>query len=266
MWSRHVSLARVPALLALCLLAELGLAWALPRDDCRARFPNPVITFDHQDAEGRIYIPVTNWAAYSNDLFRAAPELPPCGANANSARAWVDIYDATTNARIYGFCALGTNADLKTIWFKPSSPNGKVYIIINDRACKRSYRSNVIAYENCLWRYPNPTIKAGHPDAQGGISIPVTNWAAYDNGLFRAAPELPPCGANANSSRAWVDVYDATTNAHLLGFCGFRTNADLKTVWFKPNSPKGQVYIIINDRACQKQYRSNVVPYRIRMR
>ncbi len=261
MWSRHVSLARAPALLAMCLLAELGLAWALPRDDCRARFPNPVITFDHQDAEGRVYIPVTNWAVYPNDLFRAAPELPPCGANANSARAWVDIYDATTNARIYGFCALGTNADLKTIWFKPTSPNGRVYIVINDRACKKTYRSNVVAYGECTRRYPNPVIKFDHQDAEGRVYIPVTNWAAYTDDLFRAAPELPPCGANANSARAWVDIYDATTNARIYGFCALGTNADLKTIWFKPTSPNGRVYIVINDRACRRQYKSNVAPY-----
>jgi hypothetical protein len=260
-WLRRLSLGRVPALLALCLLAQLGLAWAVPRDDCQKRYPNPVIKFDHKDAQGRIYIPVTNWNAYDNGLFRQAPELPPCGANANSSRTWVDIYDADTNARIYGFCAFGTNADLKSIWFKPSSPNGRVYIIINDRACKKSYRSNIVAYGECGRKYPRPIIKFDHKDAQGRIYIPVTNWNAYDDELFRQAPELPPCGANANSARTWVDIYDADTNARIYGFCAFGSAADLKSIWFMPSSPNGRVYIIINDRACKGSYRSNIVAY-----
>lgn len=89
---------------------------------------------------------MTNWAAYTGDLFRKAPELPPCGANRNSARTWVDIYDADTNARIHGFCVVGTSADLKPIWFKPNSPKGRVYIVLNDRACRRQQTSNVLPY------------------------------------------------------------------------------------------------------------------------
>ena len=113
---------------------------------CGTSFSNPVIKYDHKDSAGRIYIPVQNWSAYSNDLFKAAPELPPCGLNKNSSRTWIDIYNADTNARVYGFCALGTNADLKNIWFMPSTPHGKAYIIINDRGCNKSHKSNTISW------------------------------------------------------------------------------------------------------------------------
>jgi hypothetical protein len=259
--SRRLSLGGVPACVALCLLAELGLAWAVPRDDCRKTYPNPTIKFDHVDVQGRVYIPVVNWNAYPNELFRKAPELPPCGANAQSARTWVDIYDADTNTRIYGFCAFGTNADLKDIWFKPGSPNGRVYVVLNDRACQRTYRSNVVAYGECARRYPKPVIKFDHVDAQGRVYIPVTNWNAYSDDLFRKAPELPPCGANADSARTWVDIYDGDTNARIYGFCAFGAAADLKDIWFKPSSPNGRVYIVLNDRACKREYRSNTVVY-----
>jgi len=79
-------------------------------------------------------------------MFRKAPELPPCGANANSSRTWVDIYDGKTNARIYGFCAFDSNDDLQKIWYKPDANSGLVYIIINDRACKKEYKSNILRW------------------------------------------------------------------------------------------------------------------------
>jgi hypothetical protein len=113
---------------------------------CSTSFPAPVIKYDHKDSAGRIYIPVQNLVAYSNHLFKAAPELPPCGKNKSSSRTWVDIYNADTKARIYGFCALGTNTDLKGIWFLPSTPHGHVYIVINDRGCGKTYKSNTIAW------------------------------------------------------------------------------------------------------------------------
>lgn len=124
----------------------MGATQTSTKDDCKKTYPNPVIKFDHQDAEGRIYIPVHNWKFYDNEMFRKAPDLPPCGANTNSARTWVDIYNADTNAKIYGFCAFGSHADLKGIWFKPSAPKGRVYIIINDRACQKTYKSNIINF------------------------------------------------------------------------------------------------------------------------
>jgi|APFre7841882724_1041349.scaffolds.fasta_scaffold10175_1 hypothetical protein len=113
---------------------------------CDKQYPHPQIKFDHKDSEGRVYIPVVNWPAYDNEMFRKAPELPPCGLNTNSARTWIDIYNAATNDRIYGFCAFDSKDDMKGIWFKPTTRTGQVYIIINDRACKKTYKSNTIRY------------------------------------------------------------------------------------------------------------------------
>lgn len=251
-------------ILACVLVFFVGVSQSFAGDDCTKTYPNPIIKFDHKDAQGRIYIPVTNWSIYPNEMFRQAPDLPPCGANANSARTWVDIYDAVTNARIYGFCAFGSNNDLTKIWFMPRTANGRVYIILNDRACRKSYKSNIIPYgiqDDCSKVYPNPIIKFDHRDAQGRVYIPVTNWAAYANEMFRQAPDLPPCGANLNSARTWVDIYDAVTNARIYGFCALNSNNGLTQIWFMPKTPKGRVYIIMNDRACNKKYKSNIIPY-----
>lgn len=133
-------------ILSFVLLFFIRVSQSFAADDCTKTYPNPIIKFDHKDAQGRVYIPVTNWAVYANEMFRQAPDLPPCGANLNSARTWVDIYDAITNARIYGFCAFGSNSDLTKVWFLPRAPRGRVYIIMNDRACNKKYKSNIISY------------------------------------------------------------------------------------------------------------------------
>lgn len=231
---------------------------------CAKRYPNPRITFDKQDAQGRVYIPVVNAAAYDNVLFKPAPNLPPCGANKNSSRTWVDIYDGKTNKRMYGFCALGSNADLKDIWFHSNAKSGWVYIIINDRLCKRKYRSNTLHWgvvSPCAKRYPNPVIYYKKRDAQGRVYIPVKNWNAYSNSMFAAAPNLPPCGNNTKSSRTWVDIYDARTNARIYGFCAFNSANDLQTIWFGSKMRSGRVYIIIHDRLCKRKYRSNILSW-----
>ncbi len=251
-------------ILTYVLVFFIGVAQGFAKDDCSKIYPNPIIKFDHKDAEGRIYIPVDNWAVYPNEMFRQAPDLPPCGTNINSSRTWVDIYNADTNAKIYGFCALNSNEGLTKIWFMPSAPRGRVYIIINDRACRKSYKSNIIPWgpkDDCTKTYPNPIIKFDHKDAAGRIYIPVGNWAVYPNEMFRQAPELPPCGANINSSRTWVDIYNADTNARIYGFCALNSNNGLTKIWFLPTAPKGRVYIILNDRACKKNYKSNVIAF-----
>src|SRR3954452_24681249 len=46
----------------------------------------------------------------------------------------------------------------------------------------------------------------------------VFNKDQYPDTMFVAAPGLPPCGLNHNSSRSWVDMYDETGN-RLYGFC-----------------------------------------------
>jgi hypothetical protein len=88
---------------------------------------------------------VLNRTDYPAALFAAAPNLPPCGANNNSSRTWVDFFDQS-GRRLYGFCALGKPADLDGIWFAMEEgviPPSWVYIEINDRQTNTKYRSNI---------------------------------------------------------------------------------------------------------------------------
>lgn len=95
----------------------------------------------------RYRLGVTNYRVYPVDMFAPRPDLPPCGLNTNASRTWVDIYDASNNARIYGFCALRAPSDLNLIWFaKPAgtAPPAQVYIKLTDRAQNVTYTSNSV--------------------------------------------------------------------------------------------------------------------------
>jgi hypothetical protein len=88
---------------------------------------------------------VLNKMDYPAALFSPAPSLPPCGANANSSRTWVDFFKQD-GTRIYGFCALGKPEDLGEIWFAVEEgviPPSWVYIEINDRQTNTKYKSNL---------------------------------------------------------------------------------------------------------------------------
>jgi hypothetical protein len=121
--------------------------------------PNPVIDWvlpvpfeNYIDAFGDPYtryrFEVTNRSAFPQELFDPAPSLPACGTNGDSARTWVDIYNGVTNARIYGFCDLGTPDNLGQIWFavpEGGTPPPSIYITLTDRQTSTVYTSNVLA-------------------------------------------------------------------------------------------------------------------------
>ncbi len=114
--------------------------------------PNPVLYFlgpEFLTISGkqvtRYNFDVLNKTEYPNDLFAAAPDLPPCGTNTKAARTWVDIYDQS-GKRLNGFCALGKPADLHGIWFSLDSgavPPSWVYIEMTDRKTNTKYKSNL---------------------------------------------------------------------------------------------------------------------------
>lgn len=88
---------------------------------------------------------VFNKSSYPAEMFAAAPGLPPCGANTNSSRTWVDFFDST-GKRLYGFCALGKPDDLGKIWVAFEEgviPPSYVYIELNDRQTNTKYKSNL---------------------------------------------------------------------------------------------------------------------------
>jgi hypothetical protein len=115
--------------------------------------PNPVLYFTgmefFKDSSGQTMIrysyDVLNKDSYPAEMFAAAPALPPCGKNTKSSRSWVDFFDSR-GKRLYGFCALSKPADLAGIWFalpEGDIPPSYVYIEINDRQTKTTYKSNL---------------------------------------------------------------------------------------------------------------------------
>ena len=100
-------------------------------------------------AGGKQYIrykyDVFNKTDYPSDMFAAAPNLPPCGANTKSSRTWVDFFDSR-GKRLYGFCALGKPSDLNQIWFALEQnvlPPSYVFIEMTDRQTNTKYKSNL---------------------------------------------------------------------------------------------------------------------------
>ena len=135
------------------LLTLFGsLSLALVAKPAQAVVPSPVLYLmgmEAYSAGGKNWIryryDVLNKDQFPADMFTAAPNLPPCGLNTNSSRSWVDFFDQT-GKRLYGFCALGSPADLGSIWFATEDgtiPPSWVYIEITDRQTNTKYRSNL---------------------------------------------------------------------------------------------------------------------------
>lgn len=114
--------------------------------------PNPVLAFlgsEQVEIGGqkrtRYYFEVHNKEVYPADMFAAAPDLPPCGANKSASRTWVDIYDQS-GKKLNSFCALGKPSDLSRLWFaldQEEVPPSWVYIEMNDRKTNTKYKSNL---------------------------------------------------------------------------------------------------------------------------
>lgn len=115
--------------------------------------PNPILYLtglEYYTVNGQNFVryryDVFNKDQYPAAMFAAAPNLPPCGNNANASRSWVDFFENRTNRRIYGFCALGSPANLGQIWFalpEGQIPPSYVYIKITDRQTNTIYQSNL---------------------------------------------------------------------------------------------------------------------------
>ena len=114
---------------------------------------------------------------------------------------------------------------------------------------------------------PNPVLylMGTEPYSTGGknwirYKYAVDNYANYPAALFAAAPALPPCGKNANSSRTWVDIFDQR-GKRIYGFCAFSKPSDLNSIWFALEEdviPPSWIYIELNDRQTNTKYKSNL--------
>ena len=131
--------------------AYLALTLASAASPANAAPPLPILYLtgmEYYSAGGKNWLrykyDVMNKDQYPADMFAAAPTLPPCGLNSNSSRSWVDFFDKNGN-RLYGFCALGSSADLGKIWFSMEEgivPPSWVYVEITDRQTNTKYKSN----------------------------------------------------------------------------------------------------------------------------
>ncbi len=110
---------------------------------------------------------------------------------------------------------------------------------------------------------PNPVLYLLGIEPLGGsirYNYDVFNKGDYPADLFAAAPALPPCGKNTNSSRTWVDIYDQR-GQRLNGFCALGKPDNLKGIWFTlPDGviPPSWVYIEMTDRQTNTKYKSNL--------
>lgn len=136
------------------LLASLTLTIGAPARSSTTSVitPNPVLVLsgqEHYSASSKRWIRyryfIENFAEFPTELFRAAPGLPPCGANTRASRTWVDVYNST-GKRLNGFCAFTKPGDLNKIWFALEEgviPPSYVYIELNDRQTNTKYKSNL---------------------------------------------------------------------------------------------------------------------------
>lgn len=114
---------------------------------------------------------------------------------------------------------------------------------------------------------PNPVLYLTHTEyvVVNGNSLAryhydVMNKEAYPAAMFAAAPGLPPCGSNTNSSRSWVDIFDQR-GKRLNGFCALGSPKNLNDLWFAIDVneiPPSWIYIEINDRQTNTKYKSNL--------
>jgi len=114
---------------------------------------------------------------------------------------------------------------------------------------------------------PNPVLQftGAEPYISGGKNwvryrFEIFNRAAFPAEMFAAAPTLPPCGLNTNSSRTWVDVFDSRGH-RLYGFCALLKPDDLGAIWFSLEegvAPPNWVYVELNDRLTATKYKSNL--------
>jgi len=116
---------------------------------------------------------------------------------------------------------------------------------------------------SCINQYPEPiVVYTGKEDyVVRGVKytryrLDVINKDQFPDALFSAAPHLPPCGLNTNSSRTWAQLYDQDDN-YLYGFCAFKSHQDLGKIWFAKKrgvKPPTTVKLVLNDRHCIREF------------
>lgn len=221
-----------------------------------APLPTPSVTVlsgePYETPSGRFIryrTPVSNWSVYSDALFAAAPNLPPCGLNHNASRSWVDIYGSSSNVRLYRFCALGRAKELNNIWFSiPESelPPLSIYVVILDRLTGRVGRSRPVPVPHVLSHVPGTRPNQGRVNA---VAIDPANvahlFAMTESGgvfetfdglrSFRHLDRLPIIyGADVAFSPARANVVVATGQRDFSTQQGVWVSRDRGATWSRP--------------------------------
>ncbi|HSN19254.1 MAG TPA: hypothetical protein VLS49_01165 [Usitatibacter sp.] len=113
--------------------------------------PVPKLVFAGMQQDGtstRLRLAIENWAQFPDDFFAPAADLPPGGARKAASRAWVDVKDADSKARLYNFCALNSGEQLSDLAL--TLPAGtavprQVFVTITDRRANLARDSNVVS-------------------------------------------------------------------------------------------------------------------------
>ena len=111
------------------------------------------------------------------------------------------------------------------------------------------------------WRGLDATVKGSDGKPYVGITLGVTNYAAFPSILFERAPELPPCGENRSAARSWLRVFDVATRKEIYNYCALAGPSEMRTFSFnvaRAALPSG-VYVVLEDRATGRRHSSNCV-------
>lgn len=90
--------------------------------------------------------------------------------------------------------------------------------------------------------------------------LDVENKFEFPAEMFEAAPDLPPCGRNTNSSRTWIDII-SEKGKRIYGYCAIKSPDELSNLIFlvPRNQIPDKVYIVIYDRRLKKRSKSQTI-------
>ncbi|MCA1636124.1 MAG: hypothetical protein LC785_16140 [Acidobacteria bacterium] len=273
---RSTSTRRKASLVVLAAVAVFTCAAA--RGAAAQALPTPRVVFagtEDYEAGGkqwtRYKLAVLNPSDFANELFAAAPDLPPCGANENPARTWVDIYNRQGRERIYGFCALTAAQDLGALWFaleKGAPPPAAIYVTITDRRNKMRVVSNVVAIST-----PNTgagkTLESGNAQAQTDLSMRLALYftGAKTDKIDLKNDKYVAAGGTMELNKSQATNCDGNTCEFNIGFIASRSgnvSGELSTYGLLQVEKGGLVgnTVYFADREKSKQ---GVLPLKLKM-